>query len=294
MSSRWVRAVILGLLSLQTLLLVHSAKVHSPTWDEVGHLAAGISHWEFGRFELYSVNPPLVRTLAAAPVYFFCQPEMDWGHYRSDPTLRSEVYLGRRMIGLGGADSFHHFFIARLAVIPIALLGGWLCFLWGRDLFGPVAGLIAITLWTFSPNVLAYGSLITPDLASSVALLGCCYVFWRWMKQPGAAWATGLGTSLALAMLTKSVWLVLPFLFAAIWLGSVLLQRRASRKSPAVTRLHRATKLRWATEFCRAANVACPIVRRSSRTTCPGKSLCLGADQRLLWVHRNIAATRRF
>lgn len=217
MRRRALGACVFGLLAIQTLLLSYSAKVHSPTWDEVGHLAAGLSHWQLGRFELYSVNPPLVRTIAAAPVAFISKPDVDWGFYRSDPSLRSEVPVGRRIIELNGEDSFRHFFYARLAVMPIALLGGLLCFLWARDLFGNAAGLVALTLWTFSPNVLAYGSLITPDLGSAVALLGSSYVFWRWLKEPLWSWSVTLGVAMALAMLTKSVWLVLPLVFAGIW-----------------------------------------------------------------------------
>ena len=63
MPKRAIIGCVLALMTIQTGLLIHSAKVHSPTWDEVGHLAAGLSHWELGRFELYSVNPPLVRTI---------------------------------------------------------------------------------------------------------------------------------------------------------------------------------------------------------------------------------------
>lgn len=39
-------------------LLAFGAWTHSPTWDEIGHLAAGISHWRLGGFDLYRVNPP--------------------------------------------------------------------------------------------------------------------------------------------------------------------------------------------------------------------------------------------
>ncbi|MCG8649116.1 MAG: hypothetical protein MI861_04750 [Pirellulales bacterium] len=46
-------------------MLAYSAKKHSPAWDEAGHLAAGISHWQLSRLELYSINPPLVRNSAA-------------------------------------------------------------------------------------------------------------------------------------------------------------------------------------------------------------------------------------
>ncbi len=227
MANKFVRVCLVGLLSIHALLLAHSAKVHSPTWDEVGHLAAGISHWELGRVDLYSVNPPLVRTIAAAPVVLFCRPQMDWDIYHSDPSLRSEVYLGRRMIELNGENSLDHFFIARLAVLPIALIGGWLCFLWGRDLFGDAAGLIALALWTFSPNVLAYGSVITPDLGSAVAAIGSSYVFWRWMKTPNWSWSLTLMTAVACAMLTKSVWLMLPAMFLVIWVGRTLITRQS-------------------------------------------------------------------
>ncbi|WP_197137965.1 ArnT family glycosyltransferase [Crateriforma conspicua] len=231
MQSRFIVGCVAGLLAIQASLLTYSARVHSPTWDEVGHLAAGISHWEFGRFELYSVNPPLLRTIAAAPVVAWFEPKMDWNFYRSDPAIRSEVFLGRRMMELNGEDSLDFFFAARLAVIPVALLGGLVCFLWSSELFGTGCGLLAQTLWTFSPNVLAYGSVITPDLASAVALLVCCYIFWRWMRD--SSWGNGLalGVSMAVAVLVKSVWLLLPLLLAGLWFLALLYRRFAHRGS---------------------------------------------------------------
>jgi 4-amino-4-deoxy-L-arabinose transferase-like glycosyltransferase len=215
-------AIAIGVLMLiQTALLVHSARVHSPTWDEVGHLAAGVSHWQLGRFDLYSVNPPLIRTLAAAPVALIAKPEFDWGFYRQAPQLRSEVFVGRRFIELHGEDSYRYFFHARLALLPLVLLGGWLCYLWARDLFGVGAGLVALFLWTLSPNVLAYGSIITPDLGAAVAMLGASYTFFRWLREPSASWATALAGALALAMLTKGVWLLLPVIYLLIWAGAL-------------------------------------------------------------------------
>jgi len=216
-SNRTVVVIVGLLLAIQTALLVHSAKVHSPTWDEVGHLAAGLSHWELGRFELYSVNPPLVRTLAAAPVALIAKPEVDWTFYRTAPQVRSEVFVGRQFIEQHGEKSFDYFFYARLAVIPISLLGALLCFLWARDLFGVGAGLVAMTIWCFEPNVLAYGSVITPDLGAAVAMLGASYVFYRWLIEPTWSWALMLASVTALAMLTKSVWLMLPAIYFAIF-----------------------------------------------------------------------------
>jgi hypothetical protein len=58
MPARTTRCACL-LLAIQAGLLAWSATRHSPSVDEMGHLAAGVSHWELGRFDLYRVNPPL-------------------------------------------------------------------------------------------------------------------------------------------------------------------------------------------------------------------------------------------
>lgn len=176
-----------------------------------------MSHWDLGRFELYSVNPPLVRTLAAAPVHFFGDAPLDYDYYDSDPAARSEVLLGRRLIQELGPRSLRYFFWARLAVLPFALMGGLLCYLLAGKFGGSRCGLAALAIWTFSPNVIAYGSLITTDLPSCVALLACCYLFWRWIERPDGAGTGLLGLSLLIAMLIKSVWLILPPIFILLY-----------------------------------------------------------------------------
>ncbi len=216
---RWVLMAMIAILLTQASLLVWSAKIHSPTWDEPGHLVAGISHWKFGRFDLYSVNPPVVRTIAAAPVYFFMEPVVDWSLYSTNPAFRSEVNLGRAWAEDNGSRIYDMIFVARLATLPIALLGTALCFLFVRELFqSKPAGVVAAMLWAFSPDVLAYGSVITPDLANAVAGLGCAYVFWKFLEYRNIQWSLALGVVTALAMLCKSTWLMLPILYAFILL----------------------------------------------------------------------------
>ena len=80
--------------------------------------------------------------------------------------------------------------------------------------------------------MLAYGSLITPDLASVVALLGSTYVFWRWIRDPSWAWSFALGGTIALAILIKSVWLMLPFVFLAIWGAASIKELRFNSNEP--------------------------------------------------------------
>ncbi len=65
--------------------------------NEPGHLVAGLSYWEFGRFEVYRVNPPLTRLLAALPV-MVAGYEADWSAFYEGPGARPEFALGADFI----------------------------------------------------------------------------------------------------------------------------------------------------------------------------------------------------
>ncbi len=217
---RGIYATLALLLILQSSLLVWSARVHSPTWDEPAYLVAGISHWKFGRFDLCSVNPPLIRVIASAPVYFLMNPEVNWNLYSTDPAQRSEVLLGRAFIEDNGFSAVNMLFAARLMILPIALIGTLLCFFLARDLFGnSLAGLVAACLWALSPDVLAYGSVITADLASAVAGLAVSYSAFRLIRNGSWNRTIELGTVTGVALLCKSIWLVLPIVFLVLWLA---------------------------------------------------------------------------
>src|SRR5690606_30439573 len=75
-----IRLAVIALLGINAGLLAYGALVHSPTLNEPGHLAAGMSNWKFGRFDIYKVNPPLVRMTAAVPV-MLVGAETKWDGY---------------------------------------------------------------------------------------------------------------------------------------------------------------------------------------------------------------------
>jgi Dolichyl-phosphate-mannose-protein mannosyltransferase len=213
-----------ALLLIHAGLLGYGAAVHSPSIDEVGHMAAGLSHWQLGKFDLYRVNPPLVRTVAVAPV-LFAQPKTDWSHYSDQPYLRSEFPIGRWFITENGERSFWFFTWARWACIPFSLIGGYVCFRWARELYGSWSGLLALTLWCFSPYMLANGQMITPDMGAAALGVAAWYVFWRWLKRPGWLLALGAGAVLGLALLTKTTWIILFALWPALWFVRRLSER---------------------------------------------------------------------
>ena len=155
-----------AMLLSHTALLAWSAYRHSPVVAEVGHLPAGISHWQFGRFDLYRVNPPLVRMVAALPM-MLANPDTDWSNYSLDPLTRSETTVGIDFVNANGYRTFWLYTIGRWACIPFSLMGAAVCFVWARDLYGLRSGLAAMALWCFCPNILGNGSLIMPDVPAA-------------------------------------------------------------------------------------------------------------------------------
>ncbi len=220
------RGAVFVLLVIQSGLLAYSAYVHSPTLNEPGHLVAGLSHWKFGRFEVYRVNPPLVKMVAALPVMAVGYKE-DWSSFYVGPGTRPEMAMGEDFVATNGERSFFLFMIARWACIPFSWIGAITCYLWARDLYGRPAGVMACTLWCFEPNILAHASLMTPDIGGTALGVAACYTFWRWLKQPTWSQAALTGVVLGLAELCKTTLILFYPLWPIMWVVYRLLDHTA-------------------------------------------------------------------
>ncbi len=211
------RMFVLALSLTLASLIAFSACRNSPTFDEPAHFASGWSHWELGRFNLYCVNPPLVRMVSAVPsrVIGLRLPISAL----APPGARPEFGAGRAAFRDDPAQSLWALTIARWACLPFALLGVWVCYRWSMDLYGSRAGLVAATLWCFSPTVLAHAQLITPDVGAASLGAAAAYLLWLWLRTPDWGHAGGAGIVLGLAMLTKATLLFLLPLWPLMWIA---------------------------------------------------------------------------
>ncbi len=211
-------------------LIAHSAIVHSPAYDEVGHLPAGLIVLQQGRFDLYRVNPPLVKVVAAGAAWLAGADASDL-EYDASVTVRPEWRVGREMIDRSRVDPFPYWTYARWVCIPFSVLAGWLCYRWGSRLFGTGAGLLAAALWCFCPNVLGNAAMITPDVGAAAVGLWAAYCFSRWLHNPGPGSTLAAGISLGLAELTKMTWLILFGLWPLLWAAYRCLRRGTGESS---------------------------------------------------------------
>ena len=118
---------------------------------------------------------------------------------------------------------------ARLITVFFSMGVALLVHHWTRELYGNHAGLLALFLYTWDPNIIAHSMLVTTDVYALGMMLFSLYCFWKFLNQP--SWKTGLLSAfvLGLSQLAKytSVFLYPLFLmivvvfFAPQWLAAL-------------------------------------------------------------------------
>ena len=171
---------------------------------------------ELQRFDLYRVNPPLVRVAAGVTALPF-RPETNWKRYDLNPLRRSEGLVAIDFVKINGDQNRLIMAGARVAGLLVSLGGGLLCYYWSRQLYGDCAGMLALSLWCFSPTVLGHASVINPDAHAAVAAMAAGFTFWHWLLKPDWRTACLAGMVLGVAQLCKFTLLVFYPTWVALW-----------------------------------------------------------------------------
>jgi dolichyl-phosphate-mannose-protein mannosyltransferase len=211
-------ALVVLLLILLVAQLARFVTRQSQSWDEGDHVYAGyrsVTHADFG---LNPEHPPFAKMVAALPLLRM--------NLRVPPLqgreFKHEAFLGGRDFVFGN-DADTMLFRARMAVCVFTVLLALFAFLAGREMFGTSAGLTALVLLVFDPNLLAHGALVTTDAALSCWMMAAVYAFYRYLRRPSAPrlLLTGLAAGLALASKHTGLLILgaLGLVAIAEWLG---------------------------------------------------------------------------
>ena len=197
---RWVWAAVFCLLAVQTAQMVYVVHRESLTFDEGNHMFAGYMMWHTGDYGLNPEHPPLVKLLAELPML---GSEL-WVPPLKDRDFKGEAYVdGRDWLARNDGGSQHMVFQMRLAAGVLALGLSLVVFFAARECFGATAGLIALVLVTFDPNVLAHSALVTTDIGVSLFFLASIYAFYRYVKKPTVGRLAIAGVTAGLLLATK-------------------------------------------------------------------------------------------
>ena len=199
---------VMALLAVIFVQLFLMARANSATWDEPDHIYSAYMQATRGDFGLNPEHPPMIKYIGALPLLKmqFKMPPMEDRSYRLQ-----EAVGGREFLFGNNANDI--LFRVRLATSAITILLALVVFLAAQELFGTGAGLIALALIAFDPNLLAHSALMTTDAGGACFLFCSVYAFYRYAKKPSMIRLVlaGLVVGLALASKHSSV-LIFPIL----------------------------------------------------------------------------------
>lgn len=199
-------SIVAFLLLLFFTLAVTSMTQKSVTYDEIVHAAAGYLYLRTGEFYLNPEHPPLVKEISAIPLLFL-GANLD--------TQALSLQVSKRDIVLGdaqfGTDFFYVqnnnvdnlIFWSRLMMVLLGIIFGIYVYVFAKELYGPIAGIFALFVYSFSPEIVAHTQLVTTDLPLAGFVLISTYHFRRFLKNQSNVNLAIAGITLGLVLATK-------------------------------------------------------------------------------------------
>ena len=166
--------IAVGLLAFYGILSLLISAQESATFDEKAHIPSAYSYVRYGDMRLNPEHPPLLKDLAGLPLLFldvkFPIDTPEWQYGINEQWTLGDLFMNCTNPNVACNNSDAILFWSRLPITLIALLLGLFLFLWGRELGGALAGLIAVSLFVFDPNTIAHGHYVTTDIGIAAFL----------------------------------------------------------------------------------------------------------------------------
>jgi dolichyl-phosphate-mannose--protein O-mannosyl transferase len=211
------------LLLMMAVLAGGAARRESVTVDEVAHVGAGLSYLQKLDYRMNEEHPPLAKVLAAIPLVLrgahADYSDLSWsvsaGIFRE--------YLGEWVFGHAVITQWNDphttMFWARVPMLLITLLLGWVLFAYGTKLADTLGGLLCLLAYATMPVFLAFGPLVLTDIVVTLFCVLTLWTFAEMWRDPSRAAVVKFGFAFAGALLSKFSSGLLFFCFLAFILS---------------------------------------------------------------------------
>ncbi|MCC6934186.1 MAG: glycosyltransferase family 39 protein [Candidatus Yanofskybacteria bacterium] len=180
-----------------------STQNDSPIVDEVPHIGAGYSYVRMLDMRLNPEHPPLIKDLAGLALLPLPLNERAFALPQWTDQVNGQWTFGRAFIFGSENNADIILRVARLPMLGVFLLGAWLVWLWARKRSGETGALIAVTLYAFSPTIMAHGRFVTTDMGAAIGVLAATYTFLQLLRAPTRRSFIWAFIALGLALLAK-------------------------------------------------------------------------------------------
>ncbi|MFA6047526.1 MAG: glycosyltransferase family 39 protein [Parcubacteria group bacterium] len=234
---RHYKLIIAAILLFMATVSILNAWNDGAIFDETAHIPAAYSYVTKHEIRLNPEHPPLLKDLAGLPLLFLNLNFNTDGQAFWEGTLpgkwdEGQWAAGRYLLYQAGNNADIIIFWSRIPIVILSLLLGWFIFRWVRELAGITAGLFALVLYAFDPNILGHNHFVTTDLGIAAFMAFAFYYYLRFIKFPSWKNVTTAGIFTGLLMITKfSFFTALPiFLLITIIYPLVIRQRPEEEK----------------------------------------------------------------
>ncbi len=212
MSEKFTNITAFILLFTMFILAFSSYLGDSTTMDELAHIPAGYSYLTQKDFRINPEHPPLIKDLAALPLLFlnlnFPSNSDAW-----NKDINGQWRFGWEFLYNSGNNPDQITFWARFPMLFVLLFLGWFLFWWTKKEFGNKVAILTLILFSFSPNFLAHGRLVTTDVGASLGFVLATYFWLKFLKNPSKKNIIIAGLTLGISLLFKfSLVLLVPSL----------------------------------------------------------------------------------
>lgn len=190
----------------------------SVTFDEVAHIGAGVSYLQRLDLRLNDEHPPLAKALAALPLVLR-GTHADYSHISWTASESFfQGFLGEWVFGqwllTAWNDPVSTLAWARLPMLLLTLVLGWVLYVFGSRLGGAWGGLLCLAVYVGTPVFLTFGPLVLTDVPITLFSLLALWTFAGMWRDPNPRNVRLFALSLAGALLSKFtgglLFLVLP------------------------------------------------------------------------------------
>jgi len=231
--SRWiVRLLALALLWVMLARMLHASSALSPIVDEQSHISRGLTVLRTGDLRLRIGHPIGLNVWQALPLALDSTVRLPLDHESWANAAWDR--FGEQFLWRVNENPDGIVFRSRVMVMLLTLVLGAIVFRWAEELrlAGVPGGLLALTLYTLDPNILAHGMLATTDVGVALFIFAALFALWRTARTPDRRWFVAAGVFAGLALVSKYSALVLvPIFIGLAWLSA----RMARASGPLVS-----------------------------------------------------------
>ena len=229
-SRKWLWPTVVCLLVLQAALALTIVHRESLTLTRDDHMFAGYMMWKTADFGLNPEHPPLAKLLATVPLL----REPMWVPLLQGRNFKVEAYTdGRDWLAHNDGDRNQLVFRMRASAELLAIGLCLVVFLAAREWFGDTAGLLALVLVVFDPNILAHSALVTTDIGVSCFFVFSIWTIYRYSTQPTLRRLIVAGITIGLLLATKHSGVLIGPMLLLLFAWEIIVASRSERKRTA-------------------------------------------------------------